>query len=156
MGDAESGESLKEKALTPLTAWEADPAERRLSEGSRISKKKASVPGHQKLAGGAARSRTVFLHWSNAGVCGKAPLSPTALTTIPRAVSCDEHQREFVWGTGLCPKAAAVGRHSCQAPSLGILLCSLRCCYPHAAPSHQSLASAAGRVWPCGLWARLV
>lgn len=36
IGDAESGESLKEKALTPLTVWETYPAARRLSGGSRI------------------------------------------------------------------------------------------------------------------------
>ena len=38
----------------------------------------------------------------------KVQLSLTALTTVSCTVSCDEHQQEFVWGTGLCSKASAV------------------------------------------------
>lgn len=59
-GDAESGETLKAKALTLLTTWKTNRADSQRATG--YTKKKASVPGHQELARHATRSRTAFLH----------------------------------------------------------------------------------------------
>lgn len=98
-GDAESGGSLKEKALTPLIAWETYPAACRPSGGSRICQ------GENICA------RTSGVSW----VCNKiqdcVPASTkrqvlavkvqpslAALTTVTCTVSCDEHQQEFVLG----------------------------------------------------------
>lgn len=58
-GDAESGESLKAKALTLLATGKTNRAD---SQRAMVyTKKKMSVPGYQELARRAIRSRTAFL-----------------------------------------------------------------------------------------------